>query len=77
MQVIFDGEAYGLTAINEKGELIIPLELRKALKIKPGDRLVVLAKPDEKFINLVPVKDFSSFVKSASRLVSKIKKKDF
>jgi len=45
---------YNQVIVDENGEFIIPAELRKKLNVKPGDRFIVLAKPDEKAISLIP-----------------------
>ncbi len=75
MLTFFKCKAYGSITIGERGEFVIPLELRKALNIKPGDQLVVFAKLDEKVISLMPSKDFSQFLERASKLISKLKVK--
>lgn len=33
---------YGTTTIGEKGQLVVPAEARKAMKLKRGDKLLVL-----------------------------------
>lgn len=35
---------YGTTSLGARGQLVIPAEARKDLKLKPGDKLVVLGK---------------------------------
>jgi AbrB family looped-hinge helix DNA binding protein len=75
MNAIFKGKAYGSVTVGERGQLVIPAELRKALKIKSGDQLMVFAKPDKKVINLMPEKDFSIFLEKAAKLISKLETK--
>jgi AbrB family looped-hinge helix DNA binding protein len=36
-------KCYGSTVIGEKGQLVIPAEVRKQFKIKSGDKFLVLA----------------------------------
>jgi len=72
MQPIFKGRAYGPVTLGERGQLVIPSELRKALSIKPGDQLMVFAKIDKKIISLMPEKDFSQFLDKAARMISKL-----
>jgi len=72
MNGIFKGKTYGAVTIGERGQLVIPVELRKALHIKSGDQLMVFAKPDKKVINLMPEKDFSEFLEKASKIISRL-----
>jgi len=71
MQAILGSKLYGEVSINKDGEFIVPPELCKALNIKPGDWLIVLAVPDEKFIGFIPSSDFVEFLKRASEATSK------
>jgi len=72
MNGIFKGKTYGAVTIGERGQLVIPAQLRKALHIKSGDLLMVFAKPDKKVINLMPEKDFSEFLEKASKIISRL-----
>jgi AbrB family looped-hinge helix DNA binding protein len=71
MNDIFQGKIFGSATVGERGQLVIPAELRKALDIKPGDQLMIFAKLDKKVIGLMPEKDFSEFLELASKLVTK------
>jgi len=75
MNGIFKGKTYGAVNVGERGQLVIPAELRKALNIKPGDQLIVFAKLDKKVINLMPSKDFSRFLERAAKLISRLENK--
>ena len=75
MNGIFRGKAYGSVTVGERGQLVIPAELRKALRIKPGDQLMVFAKLDKRVVSLMPAKDFSQFLEKAAKLISKLEKK--
>ena len=75
MNGIFKGKTYGAVTVGERGQLVIPAELRKALNIKSGDQLMVFAKPDRKVINLMPSKDFSRFLERAAKVISKLERK--
>ena len=72
MNAIFKGKVYGAVTVGERGQLVIPAELRKALKIKSGDKLMVFAKIDKKIINLMREADFSNFLHKAARIISKL-----
>jgi len=72
MQAIFKGKAYGPVTLGERGQLVIPAKLRRALSIKSGDQLMVFAKLDKKIISLMPARDFSQFLEKAARAISKL-----
>lgn len=74
MQVILKGKTYGAVTVGERGQLVIPAQLRKVFKIKPGDQLMVFAKVDKKIISLMPSKDFSQFLARAAEIISKLEK---
>lgn len=75
MNAIFKGRTYGPATVGERGQLVIPAELRKALNIKSGDQLMVFAKLDKKVISLMPAKDFSRFLEKAAKFISKLESK--
>ena len=72
---IFKGKTYGAVTVGERGQLVIPAELRRALNIKSGDQVMVFAKLDKKIISLMPSKDFSQFLEHAAKLISKLESK--
>lgn len=75
MNGIFKGKIYGSATIGERGQVVIPAEVRKLFKVKAGDKLIVLAKPEKKMMVLIPVEDFSRFLDRASKIISKLEKK--
>jgi len=75
MNGIFKGKTYGAVTVGERGQLVVPAELRKTLNIKPGDQLMVFAKTDKRIISLIPSKDFSQFLERAAKLISKLESK--
>ena len=75
MNAIFKGKTYGAVTVGERGQLVIPAELRKALHIKSGDQLMVFAKLDKRVISLMPSKDFSQFLERAAKIISKLETK--
>ncbi len=75
MQAIFKGKTYGAVTVGERGQLVIPAVLRKALKIKSGDQLMVFAKLDKKVISLMSSSDFSRFLERAEKMISKLESK--
>ena len=75
MNAIFKGKAYGAVTRGERGQLVIPAELRKALHIKSGDQLMVFANLEKKAISLMPSRDFSQFLERAAKVISRLESK--
>jgi AbrB family looped-hinge helix DNA binding protein len=75
MQAIFRGKTYGAATVGERGQFVIPAELRKALKIKSGDQLMIFAKLDKGIITLMHSRDFNKFVQRAAKIISKLERK--
>ncbi|MFH1201513.1 MAG: AbrB/MazE/SpoVT family DNA-binding domain-containing protein [Candidatus Omnitrophota bacterium] len=75
MNGIFRGKTYGSVTVGDRGQLVVPAQLRKALNIRPGDQLMVFAKIEKRIISLMPSEDFSRFLERASRLISKLESK--
>ena len=75
MNGFFKGKVYGTAVVGERGQLVIPADLRKDLNIKAGDRLMIFAKIDRKMISIMREKDFSDFLQKASKIISKLENK--
>lgn len=58
---------FGLVTVTDKGQLAIPVELRKELDINKGDKLIVIKRKDNKGINLLKVDMISNFLDKLSR----------
>ena len=75
MEAIFEGKVYGSVTVDDKGQIIIPSELRKALNIRTGDQLIIFAELEINSICLRPSDDLRKFLKMSSRFISKLKNK--
>ena len=75
MNGFFKGKVYGTATVGERGQLVIPANLRKDLGIKTGDSLMIFAKIDRKMISMMREKDFSDFLQKASKIISKLENK--
>ena len=75
MNGFFKGKVYGAVTVGERGQLVIPADLRKDLSIKSGERLMIFAKIDRKMISIMREKDFSDFLQKASKIISKLENK--
>lgn len=67
------GKFLGAVTVGERGQVVIPVEVRKMLQIKPGDKLVVMGK--EHMVGLVPAETFNKFLNHATSVMEKIGKK--
>jgi len=69
-----ESKVYGAVAVGERGQIVIPAEVRKLYHIKAGDRVIVFSKPGGP-IALIPAEKFSRFLEQATSILKKIKKK--
>jgi AbrB family looped-hinge helix DNA binding protein len=66
---------FGAVTVGERGQIVIPVEVRKMFKINSGDKLIVFAKSGGGPIGLVPAEQFSEFLSQANTMLAKIKTK--
>jgi len=52
---------YGQITITDKGQLAIPIELRRELDLKSGDKLLVIKRDDCQGLNLIKASEIDSF----------------
>ena len=62
-------EIYGITTLGEKGQAVIPVEARKALKLKTGEKLIVLGMGGD----MLALAKLSNLEKFASHLANHLK----
>lgn len=58
---------YGQVTITEKGQLAIPVELRRELGVEKGDQLLVMKRKDGKGINLIKANTIDDFLNKFSK----------
>lgn len=63
----------GVTTLGEKGQVVIPAEIRNNLKLKKGDKLIVFAK-DEEMMGICKVSNLEKFASHLSTIQEIIKK---
>jgi len=44
---------YGIVTVSEKGQIVIPVDARRDLDIKTGDKFIVLKRKDEAGLTLI------------------------
>ncbi|MDD5430435.1 MAG: AbrB/MazE/SpoVT family DNA-binding domain-containing protein [Candidatus Omnitrophota bacterium] len=69
-------QVYGTVTIGQRGQVVIPMKVRKEFKIKPGDQLIVMAGPPGRkdMINFLPVERVSSMLNHFEEHLSVLKK---
>ena len=69
-------EVYGTVTIGARGQVVIPMKARRALKIKPGDQMIALSGPPgrKEIISLIPVERISAFLQRFEKHLSALKK---
>lgn len=66
-------KVYGAVTVGERGQIVIPAQLRESFGIKAGDKLIVFSKLGE-MINLIPAQQFNEFLDHMSGVIAKIKR---
>jgi AbrB family looped-hinge helix DNA binding protein len=75
MQRCSEPKVYGAVAVGEKGQIVIPAEVRKIYGIKSGDRMIVFSRPGGP-IALIPADKFSHFLEEATAVLAKMKRRE-
>lgn len=57
---------YGFVTLTDKGQLAIPIDLRRELGLEKGDRLFILKRKDGQGINLVKSNAIDNFLNKLS-----------
>lgn len=66
---------YGSTTVGERGQIVLPVKLRKDFEIKKGDKLLVIVDPHGSRINLVNPDTMNKFLDIMSENINEIKSK--
>ena len=64
---------YGAVTVGERGQVVIPAQIRKLFGLKSGEKLIVFAKPGGP-IGFIPADQFTRFLEQATQLLTKVKK---
>ena len=58
-------EVFGTVTVGQRGQVVIPMKARKALKLRMGDQLIVMSGPPGKgdILSFIPVSRMSEFLK--------------
>jgi AbrB family looped-hinge helix DNA binding protein len=66
---------YGSTTVGERGQIVLPVKLRKDFKINKGDKLLVVVDPHGSRINLINPDTMSKFLDVVSENINQMKSK--
>jgi AbrB family looped-hinge helix DNA binding protein len=66
---------FGTVTVGERGQVVIPAQVRKLYAIKSGDKLVVFSKAGQP-ICFVPAEHFNDFLTHMSKMLKTIKKQN-
>lgn len=73
MQKFHMPRMYGAVTVGERGQVVIPAQIRKLFHIRTGEKLIVFAKPGGP-IGFIPAEHFNHFLEEATHMLTKIKK---
>ncbi len=68
-----DITSFGTATIGEKGQVVIPTEIRKKLKIKTGGKFIVFLDPPGTVV-FIPVGQFGKMISEFDKKLAKFKK---
>ncbi len=68
-----DFQFCGLTTAGERGQIVIPKEVRAAMKINPGDKFFVFSHDDE-IVAMIKPEKFNSLLEEMNGVIKTFKK---
>jgi len=68
-----DMKFYGSTTVGERGQIVLPANLRKDFNIKKGDKLLVIGNAESCRIGLVNPESMSTYLDFMSKQINKMK----
>jgi AbrB family looped-hinge helix DNA binding protein len=66
---------YGATTVGQRGQIVLPADLRKERGIKPGDKLLVMSRPESGVpIILIDADSMAGMLTEAGEALERISK---
>ena len=65
---------YGAVTVGERGQVVIPVEARTEMGIKPGDKILILRHPVYDGLVMAKIDAFSGFLEEFAQTLEKVKK---
>jgi len=66
---------YGSTTVGERGQIVLPVQIRKDFHIKKGDKLLVMGHPNGEHITLFNQDTMNKYLEIMSKNINQIKSK--
>jgi AbrB family looped-hinge helix DNA binding protein len=60
----------GTATLNEKGQLVIPREARKALELAPGSKVVIMSSPHRPALVILRAEEVEAMVKDLANALN-------
>lgn len=74
MKALVKDKIYGAVTVGERGQIVIPAQIRRSFKINSGDKMIIFAKHE--MIGLVSAQEFNRFLDEATKAVARISKEN-
>ena len=68
-------EFYGSTTVGERGQIVLPADVRKKLGIKPKDKILVMGMPELSGIMLVKFEVIGDFLDQMDKGIKEMSRK--
>jgi AbrB family looped-hinge helix DNA binding protein len=68
-----DMKFYGSATVGERGQIVLPANLRKDFHIKKGDKLLVIGNAESYHISLVNAESMNTYLDFISKQINKMK----
>jgi AbrB family looped-hinge helix DNA binding protein len=61
----------GTATLNDKGQLVVPVEARNSLELNPGDKVVIMSSPHRPALVLIKAEEVEAMVKDLANALKK------
>lgn len=68
----FEDCFFGSATVGERGQVVIPSEARKRLSIQPGDKLLVMAHPNNNGLVMFKIEEMREFLSGLLEGISRV-----
>ena len=69
---IKDITCFGATTLGERGQIVVPVEIRNKLKVKKGEKFVAFLTPSEAIV-FIPSNRFGNIISELNKKLTKLK----
>lgn len=68
-------EFFGSVTIGERGQVVLPVKLRKKFGLKAGDKMLVLAQEESKMVHIIKADVLGSAIENIYKDLQRFRKK--